>query len=346
MSFLNVVHSTKPFHIFFSSRDDIQNNDAVSQYLLRKVWNELTGVALLTTYRPKSKDKDKSATSGGSTPGSVRSRATSTSRTSSSDLGRLEIPLVDFLTYMDESDSFKRVDLQVISQEANRALVDDIFELFDIAITDADDVQTVYRKMFALSGGNPLYTAELAKGIAQKRAAWFASIREEEEGEEADPVPPSLIKLLEEMRPARVEEVVYFRFDQLNPAWQTILKLAAMAASNGAPFTVPMLQFLLVNDKSLSAHTPKNSSAPLAFEDNDLANTINYILSTGEFIYIKNMSLATPIVDRGNAHIDFDNDVLNSLSLSWYISMEQRAIYELMFDEQKISLHATMVSFT
>lgn len=303
-------------------RDDIQNNDSISQYLFKKVWTELTGIGILSTYRPKGMTGK--STTGMSTPNSVSSRATT--RASSSDFGSIaDIPIVDFLAFMSDTDVFRRVDLQTIDKAASKALVADIFELFDI--TDIDD--TVYDKMYELSGGNPLYASELTKGIAQKR-----SVMADTQMSSA-----SLNKLLAEMRTVRVEEVVYYRFDQLDPDWQIVLKVAAVAASNNAPFTAPMLQYMLDHDKSL------NHNQDAAREDGfDLSYIINYMLSMNEFIYIKNMSIAVPIVDRGNAHTEFEPDVFNALAFAWHFIMEQKAVYDLMLDEQKVSLHKLMVS--
>lgn len=307
-------------------RDDIQNNDSISQYLFKKVWTEVTGVGILSTYRPKGLAAGKNNT-GMSTPTSVSSRATT--RASSSDFTSIaDIPVVDFLAFMGDTDVFRRVDLQTIDKAASNALVADIFDLFDI--TDIDE--TVYDKMYELSGGNPLYATELSKGIAQKRSVMV----------DTQMSVPSLNKLLAELRTVRVEEVVYYRFDQLEPDWQMVLKVAAVAASNNAPFTAPMLQYMIDNDKSLNRNSAGQDAAG---EDGfDLQYIINYMLSMNEFIYIKNMSIMTPIVDRGNAHTDFEPVVFNSLSFMWHFVMEQKAVYDLMLDEQKISLHTRMVS--
>ncbi len=143
-------------------RDDIQNNDAVSQYLMRKVWTELTGVCLLCSYRPRTSTNKSNANTGASTPTSVSSRTTRTSSRSSADLKDvLDVPIVDFLTCMDESDVFQRVDLRSLDKTAMRALAGDIFELY--MITDIDE--SVYDKMFELGGGNPLYTTVRIYGI-------------------------------------------------------------------------------------------------------------------------------------------------------------------------------------
>lgn len=302
-----------------ATRDDIQNNDSVSQYLLRKVWTELTGVALLCSYRPKATKA--SSFTGASTPSSVSTRSTRASSHSSADLRDiLDIPIVEFLNFMDESDVFRRVELFSLDQPAMRALVSDIFELY--MIRDVDEA--VFDTLYQFGAGNPLYTTELAKGVAQKRAILLdtsASI-------------PSLTKLLTEMRTVRVEEVVYYRFDQLDPDWQVVLKLASVAHSNGAPFNVAMLeQMLKDNDYFRQQVSP----------DFDLTAVLNALLSTNEFIYLKNMSPWVPIVDRGNAYQEFDAETLGKLFMSWSIAMEQRAIYDLLLDEQKEALHHIMV---
>jgi predicted ATPase len=286
--------------------------------MLRKVWADLRGVSILCTYRPKSKG---ALSTGSSTPTSVSSRSTRASSRSSADIKDfLDIPIVDFLTIMDESDTFQRVFLPVLDKAASRALLADFFDLYNISDID----EGVYEKMYELSGGNALYATELAKGVVQKRAVLLdttASI-------------PSLTKLLAEMRTVRVEEIVYYRFDQLNADWQIVLKLAAVASSNGAPFSIPMLDHLIKRDKYFRKAED---------EAVDLYSIINAMLAANEFIYMKNMSPWVPIVDRGNDHEDFDLEVMQKLFMSWNFAMEQRAIYDLLLDEQKQSLHALMV---
>jgi stress-induced morphogen len=291
----------------------------VSQYLLRKVWAGLRGVSILCTYRPKSKG---ALSTGSSTPTSVSSRSTrATSRSSADIKDFLEIPIGDFLTIMDESDTFQRVILHTLDKPASRALLADFFELYNM--TDVDE--GVYEKMYELSGGNALYATELAKGVVQKRAVLL----------DTSSSIPSLTKLLAEMRTVRVEEIVYYRFDQLNADWQIVLKLAAAASSNGAPFSIPMLDYLIKRDKYFRKADD---------EAVDLYFIINAMLAANEFIYMKNMSPWVPIVDRGSAHEDFDVEVMQKLFMSWNFAMEQRAIYDLLLDEQKQSLHALMVS--
>jgi hypothetical protein len=303
-----------------SYRDDIQNNDAVSQYLMRKVWTDCTGVCLLCSYRPK--PAKNFSNTGTSTPSTVVSRASRASSQASTDLmGFLDIPIVDFLTFVVWWVVFPGVSLHAVDNAAVRALVNEIFELY--MITNIDE--GVYEKLFDLSAGNPLYTTELAKGIAQKRAILM----------DTSTSIPSLANLLTEMRTMRVEEVVYYRFDQLDAEWQTVLKLAAVASSHGAPFNVSMLQKMLTEEK----HFRKQVRA-----DFDLSAVLNRMLATNEFIYLKNVSPFVPIVDRGDAHQEFDAEVLGTLHMCWSIAMEQRAIYELLLDEQKQSLHNIMVS--
>jgi stress-induced morphogen len=306
---------------FICHRDDIQNNDAVSQYLLRKVWTETQGVCVLCTYRTKSKGAMQ--TPGNSTPSSVSSRSTRpTSRSSAALTEFIDIPIVEFLTIMDESDTFQRVSLPVLDQAASRSLLTDLFELYNITDVDAG----VYDKIYELSGGNALYATELAKGVAQKRIALLDS---------AAAAVPSLTKLLADIRTVRVEEIVYYRFDQLNSDWQTVLKLAAVASSNGAPFSIPMLDHLLTHDKYFRRKADDEAA--------DLYTIINAMLAANEFIYLKNMSPWVPIVDRGNEYQEFDVEMMQKLFMSWNFVMEQRAIYDLLLDEQKQSLHALMV---
>ena len=55
----------------------------------------------------------------------------------------------------------------------------------------------------------------------------------------------ALEKVSSSLRSERIEEVIIFRFDQLNPKSQLLLKIAAVAGFHNSPFTAEMLSYIL-----------------------------------------------------------------------------------------------------
>lgn len=56
----------------------------------------------------------------------------------------------------------------------------------------------------------------------------------------------------------RIEEVICHRFDQLNTAAQTVLKMAAVSSSNGSSFTFELLAFI-INDENFGITKTEDS---------------------------------------------------------------------------------------
>ena len=55
-------------------------------------------------------------------------------------------------------------------------------------------------------------------------------------------------RVVQDFRTARIEEVITFRFDQLDVPTQLLLKIASVAAANGQVFTLAMLNYMIQDD--------------------------------------------------------------------------------------------------
>jgi hypothetical protein len=134
--------------------------------------------------------------------------------------------------------------------------------------------------VYRLSGGNPLYAVEVSKAaikmvkkfnnmtssprmtprdLAQSKfdrttSSHGGSRFDDEMEVKAATVlqnPPDDIwektfqKLSSSLRSERIEEIIIFRFDQLNPKSQLLLRIAAVAGFDNAPFSARMLSYIL-----------------------------------------------------------------------------------------------------
>ena len=104
--------------------------------------------------------------------------------------------------------------------------------------------ETSLNVMNSVSGGNPLYAVEVTK-------AAIKMLRDNEQGQQhLRTIPPQVwnktfLDIASECRPERIEEIIIYRFDQLSPKSQLLLRVAAVAGLNDSPFTAKMLSFVL-----------------------------------------------------------------------------------------------------
>ena len=97
--------------------------------------------------------------------------------------------------------------------------------------------------MYSLCGGNPFYAVELTN-------AAIRIIRENEKKEKISSISSQIwsktfLKVASKSRPERIEEIIIYRFDQLSSKSQLLLRVAAVAGYNSAPFNAKMLTFVL-----------------------------------------------------------------------------------------------------
>ena len=55
---------------------------------------------------------------------------------------------------------------------------------------------------------------------------------------------------IQDFRTTRIEEVICYRFDQFDTAAQLLLKLASVACANAEVFSLPLLDFMIQDDRS------------------------------------------------------------------------------------------------
>ncbi len=178
--------------------------------MIQKVWTEDKGAVLLTTYQTVS-------------AGRVNKRNISTST------------FVNVQETFLDPDRTLIMDLNPIDAAAIELLVKEVLERNNYPTVSKEKLYTL---IFELSGGNPLYAYELIKVCVDQALHNSQKVKED----------PSLCAFVKDFKSNRVEEVIYFRFDQLDSASQTVLKVSSIICVFGAPISVPMLEFLILED--------------------------------------------------------------------------------------------------
>jgi hypothetical protein len=160
------------------------------------------------------------------------------------------------------------LELKNISQEATFALVRTTLDSFDMQ----DDLTFMMEKIFAISGGNPLYATELSKALGQTYQQIITHQRDiekeieyEQSGNDSSK-DESLAKLTEalslckssradvdtliqNLHISRIEEVIQYRFDQLSSTTQILLKMISVASANGSRVSLPLLASMIVTSQ-------------------------------------------------------------------------------------------------
>jgi hypothetical protein len=155
---------------------------------------------------------------------------------------------------------------------------------------------SVFSKLFDISGGNPLYVYELTKGISDK----FRSENNVNLNANANATNnnESLTDLMNSFlfKVNRVEEVILFRFDQLDAFNQLSLKIASVACRNGASFSTNLLKFVLKNSNlesqklNLYSNDTNNDNNDDAKFDSILVQSLDFLLNKSDFIKIASSS--------------------------------------------------------
>lgn len=277
----------------------------------------------------------------------------------------------DFSVY-ENSDRFTRIELSNLNVETGRELIDDVF------LTHTKDAisSSVFDSIHSISGGNPLYMFEISTALAKKYVAMSHSKGPDEDNHK-------LMELVKNFRTNRIEEVICFRFDQLGPMHQILLKMASVACSLGSYFSLPMLAYMLHSDKAASSMDILNSGKPgsdvmsrresrrdshrtqsggfqLMSSADKVATVLNDLLDKGEFVRVVVSSapgdsgkehsshLTSPMASDKNS-LELltleDPAVASQLQFEFMVGLERNAIYDLMLNDQKESFHDRVASF-
>lgn len=284
--------------------EEMQSLDSGSRQVLLQVWRNCVGVRILGTQRQTPSKLSASMTSTGPL---MAQNSLSNLR---STLGLVADPLEedfpsesmrdnqpDLFEAFDDNKAFKIVELRGLGPDDTKALIlDAIPDRLKGRIEDA-----FINKLCDASGGHPLYAYELTRNLVDK-------IRDDTSSEE-------LLRILAELGVGvasnRIEEMICYRFDQLESFNQTILKAAAVACSNGAPFTLEMLISVLLDNEDLvenhvssdsydrrsedysvvigansTAQSVHSAGADPYFTSDGVRDVVEAILQRGEFIQI------------------------------------------------------------
>ena len=196
--------------------DDLQNIDNPSLFLLRELYTKNTGLVILATYRSLTLKKRNSI----SCPHTAE----------------------ELFTAFEGSGRFLRLKLKELDEPAIVNLVSKVFNENKMHSVP----QIVYTTVFEMSGGNPLYAYELVKELVEA-----VDVLENVVGSNTDSTQKVkeeiqlIVTKIQELRTKRIEEVICYRFDQLDAASQLLLKMASVICSNSSLFTMAMLSYMI-----------------------------------------------------------------------------------------------------
>ena len=266
---------------------------------------------------------------------------------------------------------------------------------------DAQMLTIVHR----LSGGNPLYAVEVSiaairmvdkmksspapaklsardvahakfnlsnKSCGRSRFDDELNARGQEEFKNPikSPWEKAFMKVSSSLRSDRIEEIVIFRFDQLDSKSQLLLRIAAVAGYNNAPFSVDMLVYILPHFSSartqdeLFEQAGDEDDDEFEFEFNETSDgdvekkagraiilALKKILRDSEFLRVcklSNDSIDDIEIESGkfnNSSCDIDTSSLNSQSFEFVSSLVQATVLNLNLRAQNMILHFQTASY-
>lgn len=209
------------------------------------------------------------------------------------------------------------------------------------ATMSASAIATLSQRIFQLSGGHPMYAHELTK-IAIERWA-------------ADPTDASSSHWSRSFQCGRMEEVICYRFDQLDLIAQAVLKAASVICANGAHCTIHSLAFVLSRSNYLPADA---TDTPMAGLQEVIWSKLHSLLERRDFLKVLPARRASSIIltttqqrspptsnacSSRNPHDTFM--AAAATPMVFLASVEQHAIYHLMVDDQREHLHRHVADY-
>ena len=251
--------------------------DQASWSVLRHIWKNntnLTVICSLRTFGAQNVNYETEAVNG----------------THPTDYKEVEINLENelansFVDSSSEEDRLLLIELEALDERATLNLASRLVNEHNAFLRNDDKMlETVYK----LSGGNPLYAVEVSKAaikmvskvespnlqikmaVRDSAERKFDSIDEGKHDDVIQKWTRAFQKVTASLRSERIEEVIIFRFDQLNYKSQLLLKIAAVAGFNNAPFNAEILCFILPDFSSARTQDDLfNSRASLNEDWND-----------------------------------------------------------------------------
>ena len=180
----------------------------------------------------------------------------------------------------------------------------------------------------------------------------------------------AFMKVSSSLRSDRIEEIVIFRFDQLDSKSQLLLRIAAVAGYNNAPFSVEMLVYILPHFSSartqdeLFEQAKDDDDDESDFEFNTTSDSdvelkagraiiraLTKILRDSEFLRVcksSNDSIDDIEIESGkfsNQNCEIDASSLHSQSFEFVSSLVQATVLNLNLRAQNAILHFQTASY-
>jgi hypothetical protein len=265
------------------------------------------------------------------------------------------------------SEKVIEVPIVSLSFESLKAMVSGVL-LKDNIIVSNDEI---FQRLAEITGGNPLYAYELAKAVVDKyKLATAAGIGGEHSGNN------TMLEIIDSFKAHRVEEVIFYRLDRLEPKTQMLLKLASVACASGSSkgFSLEMIATILEGNYDAFAGNFLDQLVDVFYESEEtkkimkiLAVLVKSLVDSGEFLKIlhdrnrssfsseKSIASNTTILDdlmmlqpeavEEDSTEDKIYEEYKDLSFDFKIGLERNMIYELMLEDQKESLHDRVATF-
>lgn len=256
---------------------------------------------------------------------------------------------------------FLELSLEPLDATATTDLVKDIVK---------EDVSTtIVDQLVLASGGNPMYAAQLAKTIVEEGVEIL--------GQDHQRAAADIAQLAKMCR--RVEEIICYRLDRLEPLVQTILKAATVCALNGRSFTPNLIAFVIrrqiknIHSLVLNSDRTATSSNNTPFHGGGspvpAIHTVSHDLQILRDVVIREVTAlfrrrdfiqkhGTPVgleetvtsTAVGIGSTDEDDDFLpdgelGNVEYEFLIPTEQSTIYALIIDEQREFFHGKVAQY-
>ena len=306
--------------------------DKWSLVVLHKIWLNATGVSFFVTYCTSDEHGLKSwSTDAYDNAPPIRPSATLNH---------------EFFKRYDDPERFQAIDLHPLGKRSIMILARDFF---GININEDQDLENIY----TASGGHPLYAVELMKSLINKAD----DMSDMTKGRLAEVVgqPHSSASLHH-----RIEEIICFRLDKLDFAFQIVLKAAAVAVSNGHKFTKDLIHFILVDNDLFAGVTPPMSPRQETQGENDWSHNEDDNQSIPGLIaaaisnlppahHLNVSDVLLELLQKGDfirlpSHVDKNKkmitlDMVEQGEMEFQIPLEQATIYSILIDDQKHFFH-------
>lgn len=152
------------------------------------------------------------------------------------------------------SDTMLDIPILPLSLDSLKAMVSGVLLKENIIVQNDE----IFQRLANITGGNPLYAYELARAVVDKYNQSLTPIETSEKPDSKDDLANNNVKedldadevmleIIDSFKAHRVEEVIFYRLDRLEPKTQMLLKLASVACASGASkgFSLEMIATML-----------------------------------------------------------------------------------------------------